>query len=69
LLDPQDQHATLLKIDRRQDLILEDLDRLNQQIVNIIDLYATNRATQEAAASTQEVDAAKDPAADRSNAA
>ena len=44
MIDPDEQQATLTLIDQRQDLLLEDLDRLNQQILDIIEVYSHNRA-------------------------
>ncbi|MCP4464448.1 MAG: hypothetical protein GY819_16765 [Planctomycetaceae bacterium] len=43
MLGQEDQHATLKLIDQRQDQLLEDLERLNRQILDIIDVYTTNR--------------------------
>ena len=45
LLDPEQQLTTLKLIDERQDILLEDLDRLNQRIVNIIEVYSNNRSS------------------------
>jgi len=45
LLDLEHQKTTLKLIDERQDLLLEDIDRLNQRIVNIIEVYTNNRST------------------------
>jgi hypothetical protein len=45
LPDSSTSQALLKLIDERQDLVLEDLDRLNQRIVDIIELYTSNRST------------------------
>lgn len=42
MLEPEDQLTTLKRIDQRQDLLLEDLERLNQQIINIIEVYTSS---------------------------
>ena len=49
MIVPDEQQATLNLIDQRQDLLLEDLDRLNQQILDIIDVYTHNRGLQDPA--------------------
>lgn len=56
-MNPAEQNLTLKRIDQRQDLILEDLDRLNQQITNIIELYSASRTESDMGDET--------PAADR----
>lgn len=57
LLAPEEQHATLKLIDQRQDQLLEDLERLDRQILDIIEVYAQTRPdSDEAASDTTPVD-------------
>ena len=43
MLAPEEQHATLKLIDQRQDQLLEDLERLDREILDIIEVYAQSR--------------------------
>jgi hypothetical protein len=45
--NPLADRETLRLINQRQDLVLEDLDRLNQRILDIIELYSATRDSQD----------------------
>ena len=52
LTDPEAAHKTLRLIDTRQDQILEDLDRLNDQIEAIILMNTAQREEEQAGEQT-----------------
>ena len=58
MLDPEEQFSTLKLIDERQVQLLEDLDRLNQRIETIIELYSANRP--DSASDTRDDDVSRD---------